>query len=178
MSKRSPRKTPSREERYMGLAFWIASFSKDPDTQVGAVIVSTDNIPLGYGYNGPARGIRDTDIDWSRPEKYDYVIHAEENALDHCVWNPRNATMYVTGIPCKRCMNRIAQKGIGKVVYFPYRSKDDGSFFSSKDEMEKTKDIARKATPVVTLTEFSGNINWMRDRMLHMENLGIFHAIS
>lgn len=178
MSKKPPRKTPSKEERYMGLAFWIASFSKDPDTQVGAVVVSSDNVPLGYGYNGPARGIRDSDIDWSRPDKHDYIIHAEENALDHCPWTPRNATMYVTGIPCKRCMNRIAQKGIGKVVYFPFRSKDDASFFSSEEEMEKTKEIARKATPVVTLTEFSGNINWMRDRMQFMEDLGIFHAIS
>lgn len=176
-TKRPPRKTPDRTDRYMGLAFWIASFSKDPDTQVGAVIVSPDNIPLGYGYNGPARSIRDTDIDWSRPNKYKYIIHAEENALFHCGYSPKGATMYVTGIPCEICMNHIVSRGISKVVYFPYRSKDDASFFCSDEKMEITKEIARKATPIVTLEEYKGNINWMRDRMLYMENIGIFHAI-
>lgn len=174
MTKKPPRKTPTRSERYMGLAFWIAAFSKDPDTQMGAVVVGEDNTPLGYGYNGPARGMPDTDIDWSRPNKYNYIIHAEVNALSHCLHKPKGATLYVTGVPCSICMNQIVHSGIKKIVYFPYTSKDDASFFSNEEQMEITRDIAKKATPYCTLEKFNGNINWMRDRMLVMEELGIF----
>lgn len=170
--KRSPRKTPAKDDRYMGLAFWHASFSKDPDTQVGAVIVNSDNVPLGTGYNGPPRGVKDSDIDWSRPAKYDRIIHAEENAIDHCPWRPKGSTIYVTAIPCHRCMNKIAQHGISKVVYFPFKADQYSSI--NDDEIELTKQIARDATPMVTLEEFKGNINWIRDRICAMERMGIF----
>ena len=76
-----PCDTPARDDRYMGLAWMWASMSKDPSTQVGAIIISTDNRPLGSGYNGPPRAISDSEVNWVRPDKYRFITHAERNAI-------------------------------------------------------------------------------------------------
>ena len=57
--------------------------------QVGACIVSQDNIILGIGYNGFPRGCPDAKLPWSKQShqegllqtKYPYVCHAELNAV-------------------------------------------------------------------------------------------------
>lgn len=57
--------------------------------QVGACIVSQDNIILGIGYNGFPRGCPDDKLPWSKQShdgdvlctKYPYVCHAELNAV-------------------------------------------------------------------------------------------------
>lgn len=167
-----PRIVPNRDDRYMGLAFWIASFSKDPNTQVGCIIVSEDNRPLGFGYNGAPRGIDDDDIDWSRPNKYPYIIHAEENAILHCKADPalQNATLYVTAKPCGPCMIRIIQAKIPNIVYFPYKPKDAKSILSGTNDF--TDELADKAN--ITLSVFEGNLNWMKDRISIMEELCVF----
>jgi dCMP deaminase len=169
-----PRLVPHRDDKYMGLAFWVASFSKDPHTQMGAVCIGKDNYPLGWGYNGPPRGIPDNDISWARKvdkglNKYDLMIHAEENAIDHS-YDLGGSTMYVTGKPCPKCMLRIITSGIVRVVYFPHVSRDPSSMF--QEIGEKTDEIAKKGK--VTLVKYTGNLNWMRDRMKIMESVGVF----
>ena len=115
------RPTPQRDSKYMGLAFFIASFSKDPDTQIGAVIVQSEtNWPLGYGYNGPPRRMNDEHMDWSRPNKYSKIRHAEINAIDHSKGCLKGSTIYVTGKPCASCMLEIAAKEIERVCYFHF----------------------------------------------------------
>ena len=42
------------DEYFMGVAYLSGMRSKDPNTQVGACIVSEDNKILSMGYNGPA----------------------------------------------------------------------------------------------------------------------------
>jgi len=170
--KKAPRTVPSKEEKYMGLAFWMASFSKDPNTQMGSVIVNSQNRPLGWGYNGPPKSIIDTAIDWSRPHKYPYIVHAEANAIDHSNQDLTYATLYVTGKPCADCMLKIVTKKISEVIYFPYKTKDKKSTFSNGDIGELSDDIAKKGS--VKLTKFEGNLNWMRDRMDLMVGLCIF----
>ena len=94
------------------MALWAASFSKDPDTQVGAFIIDSSNRPLGWGYNGPPSSIKDEDINWERPHKYDYVEHAEENAIDFSRLGFQTldgSTLYVTARPCKKCMLKIVK---------------------------------------------------------------------
>jgi dCMP deaminase len=160
----------------MGQAFWIASKSKDPATQVGAIIISKDNLPLGSGYNGPPRQILDTSINWDRPDKYDYMCHAEENAIDYSLvgsLHEYEATIYVTAKPCPKCMLRIVKEGIRKVVYYPMSRKSDSASSLACEEMhKKVNEIARLGD--VDLEEFDGNLNWMRDRMKWMESIGIF----
>ena len=167
-----PRKVPSREDRYMGLCFWYASFSKDPRTQNGAMIITSENIPLGMGYNGPPKEIIDTDIDWDRPQKYPFINHAERNAINHSCGATEGSIIYVTAIPCSDCMLDIVAAGIKKVVYFKGRHHDSGSMCASPQGFTTTQEIAKAGG--VTLQEFKGNLNWMRDRLEWMVFNGIF----
>lgn len=174
MSKLSPRVTPTRDEYYMGRAFMLAAKSKDPSTQIGAFIVSKNNFPLGSGYNGPPKQMNDEEMDWSRPNKYPFIKHAEDNAIDHTENRSDliGATIYVTARPCGPCMLDIAASGITRVVYYDYKSADKNSLTCNEKEHDITEDIARKNN--VTLDCFSGSLNWVKDRVAWMESVGVF----
>jgi dCMP deaminase len=157
----------------MGLAFIQAGFSKDPNTQHGAVIVTADNVPLGSGYNGPPRQYSDNDVDWSRPAKYGSMVHCEINAINHSSRRDLDgAIIYVTGKPCSSCMLDIVASGIAKVVYFNNRCYDAGSMMDDKKIFDETDDIAKKGK--VTLEEFKGNLNWLNDWMMSLDKMGVF----
>lgn len=162
---------PSKDEKYMGLALWIASFSKDPSTQIGAIIVGQGNIPLGIGYNGPPRKFDDKEIDWGRPQKYPYIVHAEKNAIEHSKSIVKGGTLYVTGLPCKDCMLDIVTAEIGEVIYIDL-NKDPNSSLANQDTWQLTQDLARRGG--VKLKRFDGTLNWMMKRMAELEQLGIF----
>lgn len=179
-SKTQPRATPDRDSKYMGLAWLHAGFSKDPSTQVGAQIVSQDNYPLGSGYNGPLRNLPDHMMIWDRPpkddpdalSKYDLVVHAEENAIEHsCGHDLTDATIYVTALPCPACMRMIAREKISRVVFFNYQSTSGSSLQNSKWR-GKSFEIARLHS--VRVDEFKGNINWVLDWTNHLKELGVF----
>ncbi|MCK9458332.1 MAG: deaminase [Proteobacteria bacterium] len=172
MKKRTPpREVPTRDERYMGLAFCIAQlFSKDPHTQVASVIVGDENRPKGWGYNGPPQSIADDEVDWSRPEKYDMIVHSEINAINHSFGSLKEATIYITAPPCPRCMLEIIAAGIDKIIYFNFRA-DAGSSVNA-EALAKIEEIAKKAG--IQLTEFSGNLNCVKDAVADMDRIGIF----
>ena len=72
------------DEYFMGVAMLAARRSKDPNTQVGACIVSPENIIISTGYNGLPNGCSDDEYPWGRDgeeTKYPYVVHAELNAI-------------------------------------------------------------------------------------------------
>ena len=106
-------------ERFLDLAKYIASWSKDK-TKVGAVIVNNRRI-LATGYNGPTLGIDDNDPDvFTRPQKYLYCEHAERNAIYSSAKNGISllgADLYVTGRPCADCARAIVSSGLGCVIY-------------------------------------------------------------
>lgn len=169
----SPRVTPTRDERYMALAFLYAGFSKDPNTQHGAVIITEDNTPLGLGYNGPPRQFDDNDMDWSRPVKYHNMIHSEINAMDHSDKNLLSgSTMYVTGKPCSDCMPHIVARGVVRVVYFDRKFDDPNSMMNDASIFVDTDDTAKRGK--VTLEPFKGNLNWVRDWISNLEKNGVF----
>ena len=68
--------------------------------------------------------INDDLMDWSRPNKYKYIRHAEENAIKHAKGNIEGSTIYVTGMPCKDCLLDIVDEKIKKVIYYPFVPKD------------------------------------------------------
>ena len=110
---------PSYTEYFLTLAWLVAQRSIDPSSKCGAVLVSADRRILATGYNGPLRGADDAKVPLTRPEKYPFMIHAEENAL--LAYNgPASdlvgATIYVTGKPCHKCLRMILQKGIRNIV--------------------------------------------------------------
>lgn len=108
-------------KRFLELAQHISSWSKDPSTQVGAVIVNPEsrNI-LSIGYNGFPKGIHDDDRYYNRELKYQLVVHAEMNAIYNATLNGislMGATLFVHGLPvCSDCAKGIAQVGIKEVI--------------------------------------------------------------
>ena len=76
----------SWDEYFMGVAHLSGMRSKDPNTQVGACIVSRDNKILSMGYNGFPNGCSDEEFPWEREggdldTKYPFVTHGELNAI-------------------------------------------------------------------------------------------------
>ena len=53
----------------------------------------------------------------TRPEKYDWFIHAEDNAVAFARCDLRGATAYVTGPPCAACFRRLLQVGVERIIY-------------------------------------------------------------
>jgi len=108
----------SWDEYFMTLALVASLKSKDPSTQVGAVIV--DNLThkvISAGYNGFPRYVDDDKVPKTRPEKYLYVVHAELNAILHAERNLAGCSLYVTSFPCSECMKAVIQTGIKRVEY-------------------------------------------------------------
>lgn len=99
------------------MAQTVAKLSKDESTKVGAVIVSSDNKKCSMGYNAFAAGVEETQEKWQRPRKYEYVIHAEENAILNCPFDKTGCTIYITHQPCHKCIARLKNAGIRRIVY-------------------------------------------------------------
>jgi dCMP deaminase len=105
------------DERFLGLAQHVSTWSKDPRTKVGAVLVNETNQVLSVGYNGFPRGVFDLEARYEdRPTKLMFVAHAERNALDNCFTDTRGSTLYVTLPPCNECVKSIIQKGVKRIV--------------------------------------------------------------
>ena len=111
----------SWDEYFMGVAMLAARRSKDPNTQVGACIVSQDNIIISTGYNGMPKGCSDDLFPWERTgeeTKYPYVVHAELNAILNANGRDlRGSKLYVALFPCNECAKAIIQSGVKEVIY-------------------------------------------------------------
>jgi dCMP deaminase len=105
------------DDRFIQLAKTVSTWSKDPSTGVGAVIVDWDNRIVSLGFNGFPRGIKDDERLESREIKYETTIHAEVNAILFSKRDLSGCTLYVWPIPpCSRCSSIIVQSGIARVV--------------------------------------------------------------
>ena len=130
----------SWDEYFMSIAKLSALRSKDPNTQVGACIVSDDNRILSIGYNGAPNGYEDKFFPWDREgnpldTKYLYVCHAEMNAILNFRGSKKDlegAKIYVDLFPCNECAKMIIQSGIKKVIYLCDKYKDQDNFIASK----------------------------------------------
>ena len=104
-------------KRFLGLAAEVATWSKDPSTQAGAVIVPPDQIGISYGYNGYPRGVEDVP-DEEKEVRYLKTVHAEMNAILNAKGDLKGHFMFCTHPPCPECAKAIIQVGI-KVVFYP-----------------------------------------------------------
>ncbi len=127
----------SKDEMYMGIAHLAAMRSKDPNSQVGAVFVSSNDRILSIGYNGFPNGISDDEFPWAREAdseentKYPYVVHAEENAIlnfrgDLSAF--KGSTLYVTMFPCHNCTKALIQVGVKHIYYGINKYPDTADF--------------------------------------------------
>ena len=123
---------------FMGVAELSAKRSKDPNTQVGACIVSKDKKILSVGYNGAPNGYNDEILPWDREgsfidTKYAYVCHAELNAILNSNADLRGTTLYVDLFPCNECAKAIIQAGIRRVIYLDDKyNGTDGNIVAKK----------------------------------------------
>ncbi len=124
------------DEYFMGVAMLAACRSKDPSTQVGACIVSPENIIISTGYNGMPKGCSDDEFPWDRTgedTKYPYVVHAELNAILNANGRDlRGSRIYVALFPCNECAKAIIQSGIREIYYLSDKYADTPTTKASK----------------------------------------------
>ena len=138
----------SWDEYFMGVALLAAQRSKDPNTQVGACIISGDessygkNVIISTGYNGFPLGCSDDVFPWEREgelnsTKYPFVVHAELNAILNAHGKSLIGTkIYVALFPCNECAKAIIQSGIREVIYLSDKYSDTDSTKASKRMLE------------------------------------------
>ena len=131
----------SWETYFMGIAHLSALRSKDPNTQVGAVIVDQEHKVVSIGYNGFPKGCSDDEYPWenegsSLETKYVYVVHAELNAILNSPRTVKGCSIYVSLFPCHECAKAIIQSGIQEIVYESDKYASSESVLASKRMLE------------------------------------------
>ena len=133
----------SWDEYFMGVSLLASMRSKDPSTQVGACIVSTENKIMSVEYNGFPRGCSDDDFPWERSAeeqndtKYPFVCHAELNAiLNAGGQNLAGSKIYVALFPCNECAKAIIQSGIKEVIYISDKYANTPGTIASKKMLD------------------------------------------
>ena len=132
------------DKRFLELAAHVSTWSKDPSTQVGCVIVDDDKKVVALGYNGFPKGIEDTEERLNhRATKYKYVVHSEPNAFANANGSVRGCTIYTYPFaPCSECMKQIITHGVKRVVYPKATEELEGRWGES---LKLSLDMAREA---------------------------------
>jgi dCMP deaminase len=116
--------TPNKwHKRFLELAKLVSTWSKDPSTQVGSVIVNDKNRIVSLGFNGYPRGVKDEGLD-NREVKYLKILHGEINSILFSKQDLTDCTIYVYPLPpCANCTSVIIQSGISKIVVLENQNK-------------------------------------------------------
>jgi dCMP deaminase len=116
--------------RFTKIVSEVRTWSKDPSTKVGSVIVSPSMKIISTGFNGLPSEMEDTDeILNNRDLKLANIIHAEHNAIIQA--DPtklEGSTMFVSHFPCPSCAEKIVECGISTVVVTP----DNGDNYATR----------------------------------------------
>ena len=148
---------PNWTDYFLGLAKVISKRSHDIHTQHGCVITDQNHRILGVGYNGYPKGLNDSLLPTSRPEKYSWMIHAERNALSNCVIRPDGGIAYVTGQSCNNCIMALHQEGIVTVYMI------DGHGTHLFDETEQKIFDTFVTMSGINIYRISPNLSWLND---------------
>ena len=129
---------------WLNVAKSIGVKSHDDETKVGAILVhNVSGAIIATGYNGFVRGAPDHMLPKSRPDKYEYMLHAEENMIFNCARHGismDNCIVVVSTSPCVNCVRRLWQCGI-KRVYSKTVYKDISNVRQMKDVMLSIKGV-------------------------------------
>jgi dCMP deaminase len=106
------------DRRFIDLARHISSWSKDPSTQTGAVIVDSQRRVVSVGYNGLPMGVQDLEERLNvREVKYKMIVHCERNALLFANRSLDNCVLYTWPfMSCSVCAGMVIQSGISRCV--------------------------------------------------------------
>lgn len=142
--------------RWLELARLISSWSKDPSSQVGAIIVSPHNRLISTGYNGFSEGIADDDRLDNREEKYKLVIHAEINSILNAFGPVRGNKIYIYPyLPCFTCASIIINSGLIE-VNIPYL-KDEQIPLRWVESWELSKKLFKEANVLIKTHRINSN---------------------
>ena len=153
---------PSYQEYFMMIAFVVSLRSDDLFIKHGAVIVDNlTNHIIGTGYNGTFKGCDTSKINiQNRDERRPWMIHSEENAMFNCTKNPlelpNGASIYVTGLPCVNCLQRIVNFGI-KTIYMAQR---DGSITENNNTQKMREQIIEMSK--IKICEIAIDNKWIK----------------
>lgn len=139
-------------KRFTNLAQFVADWSEDTSTRVGAVIVNEENDIQSQGWNGLPRGVKLTAERNERPYKYFFFEHAERNAIYNATRNGvclKGSTIFVTHYPCADCARAIIQAGIECVYYV---SKVEGEKW--EEQNKASAEMFREANITVLVVDF------------------------
>lgn len=148
---------PEWTDYFLGLAIAVSQRSHDIHTQHGCIITDKQHRILGVGYNGFPKGMDDSYLPTSRPEKYHWMIHAERNALSNCVIRPDNGTAYVTGQCCNDCIMALWQEGITEVFMI-----DTHGTKLFDIESQKRFDLFVEQTGL-KIVKYTPNLSWIKN---------------
>lgn len=126
------------DQRFLDLAAHVGSWSRDPSTKVGAVIVRPDRTIASVGYNGFPRGV--ADVYTTRDDKLMRTVHAETNAIVSAREPLAGCSLFVYPLcPCSNCAALIIQAGIKEVIYpvVPTRPEWEASFMVATDMFQQ-----------------------------------------
>lgn len=131
------------DRRFLEMARLVASWSKDPSTKTGAVIVRPDRTVASVGFNGFPKWMEDhPHLYEDRAEKYSRIVHCEMNSLLHCKDDVKGYTLYtVPFMSCDRCAVHMIQAGIIRFV-FPTPTDDQLSRWG--ESFKKTRQYAQE----------------------------------
>lgn len=111
---------PSKLENYMDIAETVAKRSHDAETKVGALLINNKSSAIiATGYNGFIRGTIDSELPNTRPDKYNFILHAEMNLLTNCSRHGiamEDCYLVCTLSPCQLCMRLMINSGVNFVV--------------------------------------------------------------
>lgn len=108
------------DKKFMEIVDSLTELTDDPSRGVACLIVKENNI-ISHGVNVLSRGVTKTEKRVSKPDKYNWISHAERNAIYKAARlgiNINGARMYCTYFPCVDCARAIIQSGISK-IYSP-----------------------------------------------------------
>ena len=107
------------DRRFLQLASVIVSWSKDPSTQVAAILVTSDNKRIiSTGINGFPTPVDDDPSEYANREiKYSQIVHAEINAILFATRDLAGSILYTWPfMPCDKCAPIVIQAGIKRVI--------------------------------------------------------------
>lgn len=148
---------PNWNNYFLGLAKVISQRSHDIHTKHGCVITDRQHRILGVGYNGFPKGMDDSSLPTSRPGKYNWMIHAERNALSNCIIRPDNSVAYVTGQSCNDCIMSLWQEGVTTVIM----SQDHGTKLF--DENAKKRFDVFVSQTGIEIIKIKPDLSWIKN---------------
>jgi len=141
------------DDYFINMLPYIAAKSKDPNTQVGCIIVGPDNEIRSTGYNSLPRGLNDyVEARFERPEKYMWIEHADRNAIYNAArmgTSISGCRMYLPLHPCHEGARGIINSGISEVIIdnndnIEYNNRWDDSIRISNNMLVEAGIIVRR----------------------------------